>query len=149
MPEDGINKEIEEELEQESEEKGRILEFPTDGIRMPTQRLPRDVGRITDHHPLQLPLRISIIILGIVIVIMAGSAIFKAIRSGMMDSGRPSILNTFREPGAITYMDKRIEGWFIEESRQHFMDQDGNRYTYVDSHAREGSRVIGYWRKIE
>jgi hypothetical protein len=138
-----------EDFKEDPEENGRILEFPSDDIRMPTQRLPRDVGRVADHHPLQLPLRIAIIILGITIVVMAGSAVFKAIRSGMNDTGRPSIVNSYRESGAITYMDQRIEGWFLEESRQHFMDQDGNRYTYVDSHEREGSQVMGYWRKME
>lgn len=141
MPEENING--------RSDEKGRLVEFPSDEIRMPTQELPHDLGRIDDSHPLQKPLRIAIVILGFVIVVMIGSAILTSFHTGRTDSERPSILESYRESGTITYMDERIEGWFLEETREHFMDNDGNRYTYVDSHTREGARVMGYWRKLE
>jgi hypothetical protein len=138
----------EEKYRRQIEEDGKIVEFPSDETRMPTQELPRVLGRIPDSHPLQKPLRIAILVLGIVILIMVISAVYTSLRNAT-NTNESQIINPYREPGTITYMDQRIEGWFLEESREHFMDKDGKRYTYVDSHTREGSRVMGYWRKME
>lgn len=131
------------------DDKEKIVEFPTDEIRMPTQRLPRDLGRIEDSHPLQKPLRIAIIVLGIIIIAVIVYAFITAPGADWEEPGFTSFAESYREPGTINYLDRRIDGWFLEESREHFMDRDGNRYTYVDSHMREGFRVIGHWRLIE
>lgn len=132
----------------DADDNEKVIEFPTDEIRMPTQRLPRDLGRIEDSHPLQKPLRIAIVVLGIIILAVIVYAFITAPGEVREEPGT-SFAESYREPGIITYLDRRIDGWFLEESREHFMDQDGNRYTYVDSHMREGFRVIGHWRLIE
>ncbi len=132
-----------------TDDEEKIVEFPTDDIRMPTQRLPRDLGRIEDSHPLRKPLRIAIVVLGIFIMVVIVYAFITTPPADREEPGFTSFAESYREPGTITYLDRRIDGWFLEESREHFMDQDGNRYTYVDSHMREGFRVIGHWRLIE
>jgi hypothetical protein len=42
-----------------------------------------------------------------------------------------------------------VRGWFLDPERQHFMTEDGRRFTFVDSHTRDGERVSGHWRLME
>ena len=131
------------------EETGRLVEFPSDDARMPTQRLPRLIGKITPGHPLQRPMTIAIIILGLILLIFIAQAIIEGRRGPVDDTDQRGFSEMYREEGRITYQDDLLDGWFLDEDRQHFMALDGRRFTYVDSHTREGSPVTGYWRLIE
>jgi len=135
---------------QDEEENGTLIEFPGDEIRMPTQMLPETLGRVDDDHPLRKPILILIIILavfllGVMIYVFAGGTL----PGQKAQTDQSSMVDSYKEDGRITYQDEIITGWFVDPERQHFMDQDGIRYTYVDPHDREGHRVAGHWRIME
>jgi len=135
----------------DEEENGTLIEFPGDQVRMPTQNLPDTLGRVDDDHPLRKSILFLILILA---VVLAGVLIY-AFAGGTFpsqqdaDSSQAPVVETYREAGNITYQDEIIDGWFIDSERQHFMDSDGVRYTYVDPHDREGRVIAGYWRAME
>jgi len=133
------------------EENGKLVDFPGDEVMMPPQRLPENLGRVDDDHALRKPILVLIIILG---VFLAGVLVYTFAGGTLPGQKSPganesSIVDTYREAGSITYQDKIINGWFLDTERQHFMDNKGVRYTYVDPHEREGHRVTGYWRILE
>lgn len=133
----------------EEEEKGRVVEFPPDPFEMPPQHLPDMIGRMEPGHPLKRPMTIAIIVLGILLVVLIALSIFSGPRPKPGEGEEATFSEMYREPGRITYEDKIIDGWFLDQERQHFMDKSGKRFTYVDSHEREGSPVSGYWRLVE
>jgi len=136
-------------LSPEEQEKGIVIEFPENGVRMPTQNLPNVLGRIEDDHPFRRPLGKAIIILG---VFLLGYILFASITcdSGRQDSEvREQLTEMFNHPGSITYDGEILAGWFLDSEMQHFMAEDGRRFTYVDPHAREDSPVSGHWRQRE
>ena len=136
---------------QDEEENGTLIEFPGDQIRMPTQRLPDTLGRVDDDHPLRKSISFLILLLAVILV---GVLIF-AFSGGTFpgqddaDSSQAPVVETYRENGNITYQDEIIDGWFVDPERQHFMDSNGVRYTYVDPHDRGGRVVAGHWRVME
>jgi len=134
---------------QEDEEKGRIVRFPEDEVRMPPARLPGPIGEVPSTHPLRRPLAVLLVILGIFVLVYIAIAIFSGPPELPEDQAPQAFSEMYREPGAITYEDEIIRGWFLDPERQHFMTEDGRRFTYVDSHAREGEPVAGHWRLIE
>ncbi len=131
--------------ETQEEKNGELVDFPVEEIRMPPERLPRPVGRIASGHPLVRPLIIGFILLAIILGIQV---IYSLVFPGG-NEGRPTFSESFREEGRIIYEGDRIQGWFLDTERQHFMTEDGRRFTYVDSHEREGAQVTGHWRLIE
>jgi len=131
------------------DESGQLVEFPHDETRMPTQSLPRLLGRVADGHPLRRPMTIAIIVLAAIMLVFIAQAVIQGDRHQSDDDSRRGFSELYREEGKITYQDDLLDGWFLDEERQHFMAQDGRRFTYIDSHSREGSPVTGYWRLIE
>jgi hypothetical protein len=132
----------------DDDEHGRLVEFPADEVRMPPARLPQPVGKIAPGHPLLRPLTILIIILGIFVVIYLAASIIAGPPAADVGEQEP-LSETYRESGAITYEGEIVHGWFLDPERQHFMTEDGRRFTYVDSHTRDGERVSGHWRLME
>jgi len=133
---------------QEKPEEGKLVEFPADVVRMPEPLLPRPVGRIAEGHPLKRPL---VILLLIFLLVLIGHFLFLVIKGPAGSDGegnRSAISETYREAGSITYLDKRLDGWFLEPSHEHFMAHDGRRFTYVQGHERGESQVSGYWRIV-
>jgi hypothetical protein len=129
--------------------KGVLVDFPEDGFRMPPQRLPHEIGRVDESHPFRksvVVILISLIIFLAGFIFLAGATCMSSEKEG--DSVK-AVTEMFREPGSITYQKEILHGWFLDEKRQHFLAEDGRRFTYVDSHSREGSPVSGYWRLIE
>ena len=137
----------------EEEVNGKLVEFPGEEIRMPTQMLPDNLGRVDDDHPLRKSISNLILILGVFLAVV----LIYAFAGGRLPGQKPpsesgdqaAVVETYREAGSITYQDEIIDGWFVDPDRQHFMDADGVRYTYVDPHDREGHRVAGHWRIME
>ncbi len=146
MVEDDSSGESSEEIEEET---GRIVEFPPGDYRIPPTRLPRPVGRIAPGHPLQRPLTISIILLALLLLVYIVVSFFTAPPQEPADDEPITFSEMYRESGAITYQDEIVQGWFLDAERQHFMTEDGRRFTYVDPHTREGDPVSGYWRLSE
>ena len=134
---------------QEEEKNGKIVEFPEDAVRMPPPRLPRPVGEIPPGHPFKKVVTVLLIVLGIFVVVYIAIAILSGPPPQPVENIPQSFSEMYREEGAITYEDEILQGWFLEPERQHFMSEDGRRFTYVDSHSREGEPVMGYWRLIE
>ncbi len=134
---------------QDEEEQGELIDFPTDGSRLPPQPLPDNIGLIADDHPLRRPLAVAIIMF---LSVLAGYFIFVAIY-GQASSSNTAEWNSFtgqyEQAGKITYEEQILSGNFLDQEMQHFQSEDGRRFTYVDSHEREGSPVTGYWRLIE
>jgi len=92
---------------------------------------------------------IAIIVLAAIMLVFIAQAVIQGDRHQSDDDSRRGFSELYREEGKITYQDDLLDGWFLDEERQHFMAQDGRRFTYIDSHSREGSPVTGYWRLIE
>jgi hypothetical protein len=132
-----------------NEDGGEIVEFPVDSIRMPPQRLPQPIGRIAPGHPLQKPLTIAIWVLGLGIALIFVGSILSGMQIKSDDEYPLTFSEMYREAGAITYDGEIITGWFLDIGKQHFMDEEGKRFTYVDSHSREGQPVSGHWRLVE
>jgi len=130
---------------QQQEQNGKLVKFPLDGERLPPQRLPKMVGKIDEGHPLLKPLVIAFILLAIILGIQVLVSIYSPNRQ---TENRSSFAETFRESGTITYGGERIDGWFLDSERQHFLSADGQRYTYVNPHERDGKRISGHWRII-
>ena len=133
----------------EEEQKGKVVEFPAEGDRMPPPRLPGPVGRIATGHPLLRPLAIALILLAILLAVQIVSAALGGGCRSPENKGPTTFTETYREPGTITYQGSKLRGWFLDSRRQHFMAEDGRRFTYVDSHERESSTVSGHWRLME
>jgi hypothetical protein len=131
------------------EENGKIVEFPEDEVRMPPPRLPQPIGEIPPGHPFRKIITVLLIVLGIFVVVYIAIAIMSEPPPQPDENNPTSFSEMYREEGAITYQDEILHGWFLEPERQHFMSEDGRRFTYVDSHSREGEPVMGYWRLIE
>jgi hypothetical protein len=131
------------------EEDGKLVEFPADAFRMPEPLLPRPVGRIASGHPLKRPLAIALVIFVLILAADFVVTLFHAAHSSADRGNRGAYSNTFRDPGAITYGNQHLNGWFLDPQHEHFQSEDGRRFTHVDSHEREGSEVTGHWRIIQ
>jgi hypothetical protein len=129
----------------QEEEKGKLVNFPADEERLPSARLPSMVGRIGEGHPLLRPLIIAFVVLAIIL----GVQVVVSLIGAHEKNDRATFTESYREAGTITYEGGRLQGWFLDTERQHFLAQDGRRFTYVDAHSREGSPVSGYWRLVE
>ena len=92
------------------------------------------------------PVSLILIFIGIAILFYSGVTIISGHSNHPND--RPTFSQRYRQEGSITYRDKIISGWFLDEEMQHFIDSDGQRYTFVDSHIRENDTVTGYWRML-
>ncbi len=139
----------------EEKENGQVVDFPEDEIRMPPTRLPQTIGRMEKGHPLQRPMVIVIIILCVILVVSIIISIQMGPPPEIKNETAGAVSNPemfsemYRESGAVTYEDEIIQGWFLDTERQHFMDENGRRFTFVDSHQREDFPVSGHWRLIE
>lgn len=133
----------------EEEQEGQVVEFPSEEDRLPPPRLPSPVGHIGSGHPLRRPLVIALIILGLILAVHFLVTIVQGGCSAPNNSEPTTFMEMHREPGAIAYEGKRLQGWFLDVERQHFLAEDGRRFTYVDSHEREGYPVCGHWRLME
>jgi hypothetical protein len=137
---------VEDKPEDETEEEsGKLVQFPSDAVRMPEPYLPRPVGRIARGHPLIRPLVILLVLFALV---LAGHFVFTLFHGVPARYVQPAS-DIAREAGSITYEGRILDGWYMDPQREHFLSQDGTRYTYVDSHEREGSRVTGHWRIVQ
>jgi hypothetical protein len=131
------------------EAKGELVEFPKDPIRMPFQSLPKPVGRIAEGHPLARPMMWAIALIALILLTyIFGSIIHSYVARNSASVPNP-ISESYRESGAITYEEHIIRGWFLDSERQHFLSEDGKRFTYVNPHEREDSPVTGFWRIME
>ncbi len=134
--------------EPKEDEEARLVDFPVEKARIPPTRLPETIGRIAPGHPLTSPMIIALIALGIILAIHIIVS-FTTKPSAQDTNSQTTFSESSREPGSITYDGDRLRGWFLDEERQHFLAEDGSRFTYVDAHSRGGSPVAGHWRLIE
>ena len=134
--------------EEEEREEGILVRFPTDATRMPEPFLPGPLGRVDSSHPLRRPLLIAIIVLFILLFAQITiTLISESRKSANVKSS--SLSESYREEGTINYQGKALKGWFLEPERQHFMAEDGRKFTYVNPHKRGDTYVPGYWRLVE
>jgi len=129
------------------DDSGTIVEFPSDETRMPPSRLPNPIGKIPEGHPLKRPITIALIVLGVILIF---SIVYGFVAKPPNGNGKDNFTTgSYRESGTITYENEKISGWFLDIEKQHFMAEDGRRFTFVDSHEREGAPVSGHWRIVE
>ncbi|MFH1675929.1 MAG: hypothetical protein ABIC40_02805 [bacterium] len=124
-----------------------IIEFPSGSDRLPPNRLPGPLGKIAEGHPLKRPITIALIVLAIILIF---SVVYGLVVKPPKENQNMSFpAGSYRESGAINYEEEKISGWFLDIEKQHFMADDGRRFTFVDSHEREGWPVSGHWRIVE
>jgi hypothetical protein len=126
-------------------EEGKLVEFPSDLVHDEEMSESVAVGHIETARQLKLIFTITIAVLAILLTAHFLYSLHLS-NSGEHQKAGNVISDEIREEGTIMVGDKPLRGWFIDPTHEHFMSQDGRRFTYINPHEREGSTVNGYWR---
>lgn len=130
-------------------EEGKLVEFPSESVRGEEKEGPGLCEKAWAARSLKTIFTLTISAL---VIILTSHFLYSLYLSNTREDNIKaggSISDEFREDGTITVGNKPLRGWFLDPSHEHFMSQDGRRFTYINPHEREGSNVNGYWRIIK
>jgi hypothetical protein len=127
----------------------KLIAFPSDSTDVAIQPDIDDPDLVKKRLTVKKYLAVAVVAF---VLLLAGHFIYSLLGANARLEGHragSSILQEYHEDGAITYENIILQGWYLDPLHEHFMATDGRKFTFVNSHQRKDSTVIGYWRIIE